>query len=279
MQSTKLQVDSIIPNPDQPRTVFDSDELNGLAVSIKENGLIQPIVVEQAGDLYILIDGERRWRAHQIAGIKEIEVVIRPASNHNGADRLTHALVANVQRASMGYVDEARAYERLVKQYGNIDAVSKKTGISDATIYARLYLLELAPGVQELYNLKKLPFDLSVISLLKKLSKDDQEKLASISVSRGWKTTTILRAGSKMFNKAGGKIATPKVRVVKEIPKGAKFDALVMLSLTKEKINVSEEAKVAARATCKACPLYAEAGPKICNQCPLPDFLGRLAGK
>ena len=107
--NTFIAINRIFPNPDQPRTVFDQEELEGLAQSIKENGLIQPIVVEQAGDCFILVDGERRWRACQLAGLVHIEAVIRPASNHNGIQRLTHALVANIQRSSMGAIDEAHA--------------------------------------------------------------------------------------------------------------------------------------------------------------------------
>lgn len=73
----KIPVSKVFPNPNQPRTVFDADELESLAQSIMENDLIQPIVVEQDGDgNYFLIDGERRWRAHQLAGLDEIEAVI-----------------------------------------------------------------------------------------------------------------------------------------------------------------------------------------------------------
>ena len=102
----KVPVQSVLPNPDQPRTIFDQAELEGLAQSIRETGLIQPIVVEQAGDQYILVDGERRWRAHQLAGLTEIEVVVKPSTNHNGAERLTRALVARRPERDTGREDQ-----------------------------------------------------------------------------------------------------------------------------------------------------------------------------
>ena len=270
----KIQVDQILPNPDQPRTLFDEDELAGLAQSIKKSGLINPIVVEEAGDQYILIDGERRWRAHKLAELKTIEATVRPASNHKGLDRLTHALVANVQRSAMGYVDEAKAYEKLVAKLGSVEKVAEQTGMGNSVIYSRLYLLELSPRAQELYNLKKLPFDLSLIGLLKRMEPAMQDHLVSMAVTRGWKTTSILRAGTNLM-KGGRKnkkqTLTPGPKPKEEPEFKGKFDALVMVDK-----KLPAEIKTAARETCKACPLYQDASPKECRQCPLPDFLNRL---
>ncbi len=127
-----IPINKIRPNPRQPRTIFDADELQELAQSIRENGIIQPIVVEQDKDGYTLVAGERRWRAAKIAGMKEIEAVVRPPSNHRGSQRLAHALIENVQRSAMGPVDEARAYQELVNELGTADAVAKKVGVSTA---------------------------------------------------------------------------------------------------------------------------------------------------
>jgi ParB/RepB/Spo0J family partition protein len=276
----KVLVQNILPNPDQPRTIFDQAELEGLAQSIKENDLIQPIVVEQVGlpphDQYILVDGERRWRAHQLAGLKEIEVVVRPSTNHNGLERLTRALVANVQRSNMGFVDEAKAYQRLIDELGSVEAVSQKTGVHIHTINARLMLLELSEATQKLYNLRRLPFDLTVIALLKRLTKDQQDRLVSTAVTRGWKTTSILRAGQNMISQSG-KLYTPRKRervIEEKIGGGAHFDALAMVDC-----KLPSEIRIAARATCRACSLYPEAGLAICKQCPLPDFLRRMGAK
>src|ERR1700690_145444 len=120
---TNIPVSKILPNPDQPRTIFDEKKLAGLAQSIKENGLVQPVVVEQVGEEYILVDGERRWRGVKMLGRGTIEATMRKASNHKGNERLTLALVANVQRSNMGPVDEGKAYEKLYKQLGTLQKV------------------------------------------------------------------------------------------------------------------------------------------------------------
>lgn len=125
---TLIAIDQIVPNPEQPRTLFDEGELQLLAQSITANGLIQPIVVEPAGDGYILVDGERRLRACQSIGWTEIEAHVRAATNHGGQERLAHALVANIQRAGMGPVDEALAYRKLVKKWGGGATGSKQGG-------------------------------------------------------------------------------------------------------------------------------------------------------
>ncbi len=270
MSELTIPIEKILPNPDQPRTIFDQAELEGLAQSIKENGLIQPIVVEQEGIYYILVDGERRLRAHQLAGLTTIPAVVRPTSNHNGADRSTHALIANIQRSAMGFIDEAKAYEKLMAQLGSIDAVASKTGMSTATVSARLSLLDLSDLAQKFYNLKKLPFDLSVISMFKKLKHEDQDRLASASVTRGWRTESILRSGRRMLQTK--KTYVPVKRQVKEIEVKGKFDALAMVQK-----DIPANLKDAARRTCKACAMYGEASLKVCNQCPLPEFLNKVA--
>lgn len=267
----KIKVENVLPNPDQPRTIFDESELQGLAQSIKENGVIQPIVVEDAGKgEFIIVDGERRLRATKLAGITEIEAVIRPASNHKGSDRFTHALVANIQRAQMGFVDEAKAYQRLINELGTVEAVAKKTGMSTATISGRISLLDLSPTTQKMYNLRKLPFDLSVIALLKRLSHEKQDQLVSMAITRGWKTTSFLRAGTNML-KNGNVDYMRRKRKEKVIEVDGHFDALAMI-----KNKLPTPIKNAAQATCRNCPLYAEASMVVCKQCPLPEFLSKV---
>lgn len=268
----KIRVEHVLPNPDQPRTVFDQAELEGLAQSIIENTLIQPIVVEQAGDRYILVDGERRWRAHQMAGFAEIEavVMVSASSNHNGLERLTRALVANIQRSAMGPVDEARAYQRLVNEHGTLDAVAKKVGVSIATVSLRLSLLEFPEAVQRLFNLKRLTVDGTVIAALKRLKSDQQIRLATMGATRGWSASAMVRLVSR--EQKGTPAYVTKKRGPKEAVKLAgKFDALAMVNR-----KLPEPIRRAALTTCKACSLYEEASSIICKQCPLPEFLVRL---
>jgi len=269
----QIPITQVVPNPEQPRTIFDQAELEGLAQSIRENGLIQPIVVEEAGGGYILIDGERRWRAHQIAGLELIEAVLKPSSHQNGTERLTRALVANIQRSSMGFVDEAKAYQKLIEEMGSVEMVAVKTGMATATIYGRLSLLGLSETVQKLYNLKKLPFDLSILSLLKRMKADEQDNLVSMAVTRGWRTDSILRSGRRMLEQRGRKGHVPalKEKDKEVVVVSGKFDALAMIET-----KLPTKMKAAARATCKACELYKEASLAICRRCPLPEFLKRV---
>jgi ParB family chromosome partitioning protein len=266
----KVNIHLIIPNPDQPRTIFDQAELEGLAQSIEENGLIQPIVVEQAGDQYILIDGERRWRACQLAGLKQIEVVVRPSSNHNGLDRLTKALVANIQRSAMGPVDEGRAFERLMKEFGTLSAVAQKVGVSHATVSSKLALLDFPEPVQKIYNLRRLPLDTSTIAAMKRLNAEQQLRIATQAASRGWSGQTMLRLIA--LEQKGSHAYVPTKRTKKEIHFDGHFNALALINGKK----LPESIRAAAVRTCEACSLYPEASPAICKECPLPDFLRRV---
>ena len=151
MQLLSIPIDHIIPNPEQPRTSFDQTKLQELADSILANGLINPITVERAGDIYILEDGERRWRACQIAGLETIQAVVKPPRDSNKAtDRLTKALVANLQREDMNPIDEAKAYQRLMEIHGAQNKVARQVGVSALRVSNRLYLLDLDPPIQEL---------------------------------------------------------------------------------------------------------------------------------
>jgi ParB family chromosome partitioning protein len=267
----KISIHLVIPNPEQPRTIFDQAELEGLAQSIRENDLIQPIVVEKAGDHYILIDGERRWRACQLAGLSEIEAVVRPSSNHNGVERLTKALVANIQRSAMGPVDEARAFEKLIKEFGSVESVAQKVGVHSVTIYTKLSLLDFPEPVQKIYNLRRLSVDTSTIAALKRLNSEQQLRIVTKAASRGWSAKTMLHLIT-LEQKNGGGIYIPPKRTKKEIKFEGHFDALALINGKK----LPREIREAAVKTCQACSLYPEASPAICKECPLPDFLRRL---
>jgi ParB/RepB/Spo0J family partition protein len=268
----KVDIHLIIPNPEQPRTVFDQTELDGLAQSIRENGLIQPIVLEQADDRYILIDGERRWRACQFLGWTKIEAVVRPSSNHNGADRLTHALVANIQRSDMGPIDEARAYLKLIEQFGSANALAKKIGVSHATVSTRLAYLEFPDPVQTLINMRRLSMDTSTVSAMKQLTAEQQIRVATRAATRGWSNQTMRRLIALELKTGGGIQKRQKRAPAEPIKVNGHFNALALIN-GKE---LPEAIRAAAVATCQACSLYPEASPVICRECPLPDFLRRV---
>lgn len=143
-----LPVTDIQPNPHQPRTtVMDEEKLAELAASIKKHGLIQPLIVtEQKGQFY-LIAGERRWRASQIAELKEVPVVVKEATPQ---DMLELAIIENVQRADLNALEEAYAYQQLVEDFGMTqEEVAESVGKARSTIANLLRLLTLPENIQQ----------------------------------------------------------------------------------------------------------------------------------
>ncbi len=147
---TTLAVDLISPNPAQPREHFDEDALESLAASIREVGVLQPVVVRQGkGEgQYILVAGERRWRAARHAGLTEIPAMIRAGDDVSG---LTEALIENVQREDLTPLEEAAAYRQLMEDFGlTHEQVGERVGKSRSAISNTLRLLQLPPPVQAL---------------------------------------------------------------------------------------------------------------------------------
>ena len=145
-----IAVDQIEANPDQPRTRFDDETLEELAASLKEVGVLQPVVVRAGEDGYVLIAGERRWRAARRAGLQEIPAVLRESS---GDSTLVEALVENVQRQDLTPLEEAHAFQHLLENYGmSQEQVAERVGKSRPTISNTLRLLLLPDAVQELVD-------------------------------------------------------------------------------------------------------------------------------
>jgi len=144
----QVPVDRIKTNPDQPRVRFDDDSLEELAASMKEVGVLQPIVVTGDDDGYVLIAGERRWRAAKRAGLTVIPAVVREAT---GTSTLVEALVENVQRQDLTPLEEAHAYQQLLENYGMTqEQVAGRVGKSRPSIANTLRLLQLPTAVQEM---------------------------------------------------------------------------------------------------------------------------------
>jgi ParB family chromosome partitioning protein len=144
-----VPVDSIAPNPRQPRGAFDLEELEDLAASIREHGVLQPLIVTQAGEQgsYNLIAGERRWRAAMLAGLEQVPVIVKEASSRG---MLELALVENLQRADLNPLEEATAYRALVDDFGmKQDEVADRVGKSRQAVANSLRLLRLPPAIQE----------------------------------------------------------------------------------------------------------------------------------
>jgi len=143
----EINVDIIIPNPSQPRTVFDESKIEELSESIKEHGLLQPINVTRDGDQYILIAGERRLRATKMANMDTIKAIVINVDDNKLAEL---ALIENIQRSDLNIVELAKSYAKLINEY-NIthDELSKKVSKSRSSITNTLRLLNLSNYVQD----------------------------------------------------------------------------------------------------------------------------------
>ena len=146
--SFELSLDKIFVNPNQPRTNFDSNEIDSLAVSIKELGIIQPITVRKVNEnKYEIISGERRYRASKIANLDSIPCYIKAVENDT--DLLKMSLVENLQRVDLDPIEIALTYERLINEYNlNIDIISKLVGKDRSTVSNYVRLLKLDPIIQ-----------------------------------------------------------------------------------------------------------------------------------
>lgn len=143
----ELPLDAITPNPRQPREVFDEDALAELVTSIKEVGLLQPVVVRQLGPArYELIMGERRWRACREAGLEAIPAIVRATDDEK---LLLDALLENLHRAQLNPLEEAAAYDQLLKDFNcTHDQLADRIGRSRPQVSNTLRLLKLSPAVQ-----------------------------------------------------------------------------------------------------------------------------------
>lgn len=143
-----VAVDRISPNPRQPRGVFNEADLEELSASIREHGVLQPLVVTEAGaGRYNLIAGERRWRASRLAGLEQVPVIVKEATSR---EMLELALVENLQRADLNPLEEATAYRSLVDEFGlKQEDVAARVGKSRGAVANSLRLLRLPPAIQE----------------------------------------------------------------------------------------------------------------------------------
>jgi len=177
----ELNPAEIRPNPYQPRQIFDDGKIQELAASMKEHGVIQPLIVRREGAGYQLVAGERRLRAALEAGLDKIPVVVRTMSNR---EAMEISLVENLQREDLGPLEEAEAYQRLSEEFGlTQEDISKRVGKSRSEVANTLRLLRLEPEVKELINQGKMTggHGRAIVGL----ARDQQIRLARAIVSKG----------------------------------------------------------------------------------------------
>lgn len=145
---TMVKITMVEPNREQPRKNFDEDALQELADSIKQFGLLQPILVQDRKDHYEIIAGERRWRASRMAGLKEVPVIIR---NYTEQEIVEISLIENIQREDLNPIEEAQAYKRLLTEFNlKQDEVAERVSKSRAAVTNSVRLLKLSDEVQQM---------------------------------------------------------------------------------------------------------------------------------
>lgn len=147
----RIDIEKIVPDVDQPRKIFKEESLRELSQSIKEKGILQPIIVSRVGDgTFRLIAGERRWKAAQLAGLKQIPALIKDVSSQ---DAIEIALIENIQREELNAIETANAFQRLIEEYHlTQDELSLRVGKDRATISNYLRILKLPDEVKRYIN-------------------------------------------------------------------------------------------------------------------------------
>jgi ParB family chromosome partitioning protein len=212
-----IPVNAIRPNRHQPRTSFDEDTLRALTASIREVGILQPILVRETGnDTYELIAGERRWRAAKRAGLQTIPSIVR---NVGELTSVEHALVENIHRQDLNPMEEAGAYQQLIEDFGlTHEQLSTRLGKSRVSITNTLRLFQLPPAVQKLVAEGQLSAG-HARALLGTPDRAFQESLARRAVNEQLSVRAVEEA-VRDRNELGGSAATMVARAPRLRPPG-----------------------------------------------------------
>ncbi|MGA2592317.1 MAG: ParB/RepB/Spo0J family partition protein [Bryobacteraceae bacterium] len=192
----QLPIDSIQPNPLQPRRIFQHDRMEELAQSIRANGIIQPLVVRRHAEHYQLVAGERRWRAAKMAGVAQVPAVIQEIAD----DRLLEiTLIENIQREDLNPIETAQAFDRLCSELKlNHEEIGRRTGKDRSTIANLIRLLQLPPDIQQLIAERRLSAG-HARCLLALPTVELQREVAEKSVAQGWSVRQVERLTQRIM--------------------------------------------------------------------------------
>ena len=209
-QIIRVPVASCKPNPHQPRKTFNEETLSELTESVREQGIIQPILVERKDDSYVIIAGERRFRAAVRAGLEEIPVVVKQLSE---AEKLEIALIENIQRDNLTPIEEAEGYSHLIEQTGlNQEEIARKVGKKRSTVANSLRLLKLPRKMQSAISAGEMSAGhaRAILSILNPAHQDmlfDHIIDRGLSVREAENEAARLNSGKLNRNKEKGKAA------------------------------------------------------------------------
>lgn len=181
-----LFITAIFPNPDQPRRFFDDNALKQLADSIKQYGILQPLIVSPSKepDRYVIIAGERRWRASKLAGLQKLPAIVRTSKE---LEQLEIALVENIQRVDLSPLEQAASISRLHEMFSlSFDDISKRLGKASSTVNNIVRLLQLPPTARKALGEEKISEGHARAILALKDSPSAQEELLALIQKNGW---------------------------------------------------------------------------------------------
>lgn len=206
-----LFIKDVSPNADQPRRHFDQDALNQLSESIKQYGVIQPIVVSPKAEGYQIVAGERRWRAATLAGLERIPAIVR---DREELEQLEVALIENVQRVDLSPLEQALSIERLHQQFNiTYSEIAKRLSKAETTVSNIVRLLQLPPAGREALQAGKISEGHARAILALKDNPSAQDNLLQLIYKNGWSVrqaeqyATTIKAGTKSTNAAVRKLA------------------------------------------------------------------------
>lgn len=284
-QFTIIQIDLIYPHPHNPRGTIDPTSLSDLADSIKEKGILEPLLVVPVRDKgkswdiksYILVAGHRRLAAAIIAGLSTIPVILRDLS---AIEQEEIMLVENLQREDLSLLQEARAFQRLIDQGVTQQDVARKIGVSSARISQRLQILKLPASVQSLYSTGELPITLAPV-LMKISSIDRQKQLAQMVASRKIAVGKVeqiaareqkVRAGKKESPPtASGRPKKTEAQISPTPTIFTRADALAALSGLNGAKTTFKDVRLAFDAACTFCGMAEH--PEVCAACFVPHVI------
>ena len=225
-QYRELKLEDIIRDEDQPRREFSEEAINALAASIKEHGVLQPIVVTKEDGKYKIVAGERRWRAAKVAGLDKIPAVIRTLDSQN---RLELSIIENAQREDLNAIELATAYAKLKSQF-NLSAgeIATKVGKSEQAIQNTLRLLNLPEDVKKIMVKEKLSE-----GVMRPLVNRDEKTIKKILpkiIDEGWTSRKVERYFSENKKQSSAAVVKQYQYRKDEDALSSKYDAVVSIS-------------------------------------------------
>lgn len=222
----ELKIEDVIRDEEQPRREFNKEAIEALAASIKEHGVLQPIVVTREGGKYKIVAGERRWRASKIAGLKKIPAIVRSLDSQN---RLELSIIENAQREDLNAIELATAYAKLKTQFNlSSEEIAAKVGKSEQTIQNTLRLLTLPDDVKKTMVKEKL-----TEGVMRPLVSRDEETIKKVLpkiIEEGWTARKVERYFAETKKKSSAAAIKKDAFRKDEDALSAKYNSVVRIS-------------------------------------------------